>query len=149
MSSALLEHEENSFAENSSPVNFFFLVSLALTATLNSLIFGLVLAATNSCQSFLNLALFDCGSRISAGPENGDPGEPGDRILLNNCTRMQSLQQFSVAAMILGAGAGSLFGGQLGDKLGRRGTMLYVNAAAVIKNLFIDSSICGSNGAFT
>ncbi|CAD7922869.1 unnamed protein product [Amoebophrya sp. A120] len=49
-----------------------------------------------------------------------------------NCPRQTFIQQVSVAAVLLGAGAGSLLGGPYADRVGRRGSMLRLNCLAVV-----------------
>eukprot|EP00392_Amoebophrya_sp_AT5.2_P002902 g2907.t1 len=61
-----------------------------------------------------------------------------------NCPRQTFIQQVSVAAVLLGAGTGSLLGGPFADRVGRRGSMLRLNAVA----FFIFLSCAFATGVF-
>ncbi|CAD7937668.1 unnamed protein product [Amoebophrya sp. A25] len=69
------------------------------------------------------------------GADNLD-GDEGSHVLLLeeklvfNCPHQTFIQQISVAAVLLGAGAGSLLGGPFADRVGRRGSMLRLNFVA-------------------
>lgn len=93
-------------------VNQGFLLRLVLSACLSSLLFGLILAATNTCQDFVSVSFETCG-RTAEG------------LYKIGCAKETLLQQITNAATMLGAGAGSFMGGSIADKVGRRGAMFW------------------------
>lgn len=109
-------------AEDPAPkMNKALLISVILSACLSSMIFGLVLAGTNSCMNFIVLSFDTCGPVEKHGEVEFYPFQ---------CTEMSLYSSIQNGLVMIGAGCGSYVGGQFSDWAGRRGAMFKLNVAA-------------------
>merc|ERR1712194_896328 len=87
------------------------------------------MGGTNTCESQIRLALGECGN---------DPEDP--TRLYTTCSLGAQIVPLSSGLALLTAGVGSVLGGALADKQGRRGILLRMHLALVVVFVLLSAS---------